>query len=612
MPPFVAYHGVTPTEHQARVDELAPRGFRPTSLSVSGDPADARYAAVWQQRPGPDWAAIHGLTSSEYQARFDALTADGYAPILVSATGGDGEALFAAVFERDVASPWYARHGLRWDPSGAVGSVNFENQRAFDQGYIPRCLAVYGTPGDERFAGVWIRNDKPMPWSWWWTDPRIYQHYFDAEVLAGTRLAYVSAAPSQWILSIFRDEPIGEWYARHGITADGYQAEFDARTAQGLEPLVVQAGGTGSNTRYASLFVRNETPIVRQWNITGSAFDGSPELDSIVREFMTAHAIRAMSVAVARQGTIVANRGYTWAEPTYPVTQPDTLFRVASVSKIFTCAAIDRLVQTGALTFATQAFGFLGIFSKLLPSQTPDPDIDKITVHELAVRASGLQRDFGADFRTIASLIGKGVTPTRDDLVHYIYGEPLVDRPGVVRPGTDGNYSNSAFYVLTSIVEAAAFPDKYLDYLRRAVLSPLKIEDVHLGATFAGAGQPHEVPTYDHPGVSPSLIEMAVDAIAPNAYGGQVVTENSEGVGGLITSTGSVARFLAGHAVWDIGGRQLGFARYGEMDGTGAGAVSRNDGLDFSYAFNRRVTTAEHDYIKGRIDGFLNNHGLKL
>jgi hypothetical protein len=104
---------------------------------------------------------------------------------------------------------------------------------------------------------------------------------------------------------------------------------------------------------------------------------------------------------------------------------------------------------------------------------------------------------------------------------------------------------------------------------------------------------------------------MAADAIAPNAYGGQVVTENSEGVGGLITSTGSVARFLAGHAVWDIGGRQIA-ARYGEMDGTGAGAVSRNDGLDFSYAFNRRVTTPDHDYIKGKIDGFLDSHGSKL
>ncbi len=185
------------------------------------------------------------------------------------------------------------------------------------------------------------------------------------------------------------------------------------------------------------------------------------------------------------------------------------------------------------------------------------------------------------------------------------HGEPLI-----ARPGTGDNYSNSAFTVVTPIVEAASHLS-YLDYLRLAVLSPLNISDVQVGATRSNARHLHEVPAYDHPGVSPSQIDMAVDAIAPNAYGGQVVTENSEGVGGLITSTGTIARLLATHAVWNIGGRELG-TRYREMDGTGACAASRSDGLDFSYAFNRRVTTAEHDGIKGAIDGFLHRHGSRL
>ena len=89
------------------------------------------------------------------------------------------------------------------------------------------------------------------------------------------------------------------------------------------------------------------------------------------------------------------------------------------------------------------------------------------------------------------------------------------------------------------------------------------------------------------------------------------MTENTEGVGGLITSTGTVARMLARHAVWNIGAREFG-TRYGEMDGTGAAAVSRNDGLDFAYAFNRRITTPEHDGIKGQIDRFLDAYGSRL
>ncbi|MGH8550752.1 MAG: hypothetical protein ACRERU_19555 [Methylococcales bacterium] len=139
-------------------------GFRPISLSASGPPGDARYAAVWVQRPGPAWIAVHNLDANQYQARFNELTGQGFAPILVTATGGYNDATFAAVFEAGVTSPWYARHQLWWDPSAGINSVKFENQRAFDQGYIPRCLAVYGTPSDALFAGVWVKNDKPVPW----------------------------------------------------------------------------------------------------------------------------------------------------------------------------------------------------------------------------------------------------------------------------------------------------------------------------------------------------------------------------------------------------------------------------------------------------------------
>ena len=170
---------------------------------------------------------------------------------------------------------------------------------------------------------------------------------------------------------------------------------------------------------------------------------------------------------------------------------------MASVSKIFTCAAIDRLVTTGALTFATPAFGFLGITSKLLPTQTPDPDIGTITVVDLARRTSGLRRDFGADFRSIAGQLGQSVTPTRAQLVSYVYGEPLD-----ARPGTGDNYSNSAFTVLTSIVEKAS-GRSFIDYLRQDVLPPFNITDVQLGATAANSRRPDEVSSYDATGCRP-------------------------------------------------------------------------------------------------------------
>lgn len=587
MSSFVGYHNISAADHQARVNQLSAEGFRPTSLSVSGLVEDPRFAAIWKQRSGSPFIAVQGLNARDYDTLADSQVANGSHPNLITATGGPSPPLFAAVFETGTLPARFEFHGLRWDVSNAAGTINFENDKAFRKGYIPECLAVYGKPGEERFAGIWVKNTQPVAWAWYWADPHTYQKFFEASVQAGLRLSYVSVAPSGWILSVFRDEPIGEWAARHAITAAEYQAEFDTRTSQGLEPLVVQAGGASNDARYASIFVRSEEPIARQWRVTGEFFEAYFELDGIAQRFMTAHSIRAMSVAVARDGVLIANRGYTWAEPDYPTTEPDTLFRIASLSKIFTAAAAYQLVRAGSLTPTTPAFPFLGITSKLLPSQSPDPDVQKITVYNLAQRTSGLPDGYGTDFRTIARLLGRTTTPTRNDFVRYLYGVPLI-----ARPNTTTNYSNSAFDVLTSVIEKAA-QSSFLDYLRFAILIPWGISGVHIGATRFGARIAHEVSSYDSPGIGPSLLDLAPDAIAPTAYGGQFVMEIGEGAGGLVTSTGTVARMLAAHAVWDIGPRVVA-GRLGEFDGTGAGANSRQDGIDFSYAFNRAVTEAEH------------------
>jgi CubicO group peptidase (beta-lactamase class C family) len=228
-------------------------------------------------------------------------------------------------------------------------------------------------------------------------------------------------------------------------------------------------------------------------------------------------------------------------------------------------------------------------------------------VGQLATRSSGLQHDFGRDLRGIARRISSSspTWPTRDVLVRYIYGEPLV-----ARPGTGDNYSNSAFTVLTSIVERAS-GRAYLDYLTSAVLTPLGISDVALSRTAYDARHPGEVASYDHPGVGPSQVDMTDDAIDPNAYGGQVVTENSEGVGGLMMSAATVARLIGTHAVWNMGGRETG-RRYGIMDGTMSGAISRDDGLDYAYVFNRRVTDPEQNDFTNRLDALLDRYGSSL
>ena len=160
-------------------------------------------------------------------------------------------------------------------------------------------------------------------------------------------------------------------------------------------------------------------------------------------------------------------------------------------------------------------------------------------MRQLATQMSGLRRDFGTDLRTMAATLGRATTPTRDDTVRYLYGEPLDHAPGT---GAQ-LYSNSAVVTLTSVIEQAA-GQSLVDYLTGTVLAPLGITDVFVAATPVGARRPGEVPTYDCPVVGDSLLDLSPGAVEATAYGGQFVLEIGEGAGGLLTSTGTVARTI--------------------------------------------------------------------
>ena len=141
-------------------------------------------------------------------------------------------------------------------------------------------------------------------------------------------------------------------------------------------------------------------------------------------------------------------------------------------------------------------------------------------------------------------------------------------------------------------------------------MGPLGIGDVDVGATAENGRKPKEVSSYDDVGLSPAQTDMRPDAVAPNAYGGTFVLENGEGAGGLIMSTGTIARFLGANAVYGVGPRPAfsNGGRYGTFAGSGAAAVNRLDGLDFAFAFNRSVDYADYNLLAAQINGVIDRH----
>ena len=180
----------------------------------------------------------------------------------------------------------------------------------------------------------------------------------------------------------------------------------------------------------------------RRWTITGRRVEEFDSLDAATQRLLQRYAVRAGSLAVARQGKLLFARGYTWAEPDYPVTQSDSPFRLASVSKAFTAAVIYQLLQAKKLELSLPVFPWLGLDRAALPGQTVDPRLATITVQQLINHRGGWDSraaNFDPVFsmRRIARRLGLRAGPSSRDIARFMVGEPLQ-----FTPGTQERYSN--------------------------------------------------------------------------------------------------------------------------------------------------------------------------
>ena len=327
----------------------------------------------------------------------------------------------------------------------------------------------------------------------------------------------------------------------------------------------------------------------RRWTITGTWVEEFDSLDAAMQRLLQRYAVRAGSLAVARQGKLLFARGYTWAEPDYPVTQADSPFRLASVSKAFTAAVIYQLLQAKKLELSLPVFPWLGLDRAALPGQTIDPRLATITVQQLINHRGGWDSraaNFDPVFsmRRIARRLGLRVAPSSRDIARFMVGEPLQ-----FTPGTQERYSNFG-YVMLGLVAEKAGASAFHDLVRDQVAAPLGIERVFRARTRRDQRLPGEG-FYDQPGtgLTPEFPDREVRAPLP--YGGEGwLTESMTAGGGLAASAGAVARMIGHYAVWGLGLRRANqnWARSGAMAGTSSLAISRPDGLDLCFVVNTR------------------------
>jgi CubicO group peptidase (beta-lactamase class C family) len=602
---FQAYHGVSAAVHQANVTKLSAEGYGMISLSVYGDPGAALYAAVWVNRPMPKWQAIHGVDAAQYQNWFNTWSSQGYASEIVSGTGTGNNAIFAAVMIQGVAGQWVARHNL------SPADFASENASAQSNGLMPHCVSIYGASGQPTYAGIWRANPGFVKWKVNPADAAAsYQTTFNTDTqlpgvtLNGWRPSYVAVSADQTYCSVYKDDSVGHWVARHGMSAADYQAEFDTQKAAGRYPICVQGGGSGNNIVYAAVFASQDLPLPRTWTVSGAAVPAYASIDNAMESFMKTNAVRAAQVAFGKNGTIEFARAYTWAEQGYRATQPSDRFLLASCSKMFCEAVIQALFDAKVLSPTDKAYAKLGF------SHPADPRSDAITIQNLLDHKGGYDDTIPPKFDPTYNMgeIAKslGVTTlTRLDVARYMYQQPLQHDPG-----TTYAYSNYGYLLLAAVADKVTSQGDYYKYLSSTLLQPEGITEVGVVSTLA-SGRNNEEAIAEDPGLGLNALSPTSPLQVPSVYGGDgEINEVGVANDGLGASARALAQFAHLHAVWGNGGRSPGATRNGSTPGASTYVWSRADGVDAAFTVNTRAWPPGApsnivDQLQATINGFL-------
>ena len=134
-------------------------------------------------------------------------------------------------------------------------------------------------------------------------------------------------------------------HGRAGLMAAGWWTSFAAMVLTAVAVFIAPA------------VEAQASPSTPEPNImqTGQFVPGLESYDRIVARIMRDHDIPGAAVAVVRYGRLVYARGFGVAdrESGTPV-QPDSLFRIASLSKPITAVAVLKLVEDGRLELDTR------------------------------------------------------------------------------------------------------------------------------------------------------------------------------------------------------------------------------------------------------------------
>jgi CubicO group peptidase (beta-lactamase class C family) len=547
------YVGQTP----AQVATLIGSNNRLVSLRVQS-PSPLLFDVATVQNTGTynkAWWWYYGLTQQQLENYY---TANDARLISVEPYVVGGTTYFAAIMLHNVGadySAWWWYYGLT--PAEIQTHLTTNKARLID-------LRQYASGGSNVYGVVMVPNTGANQSGWWW--------YYG---ITGAQIQTYLTTNNAYLISIDPADSAGDtfnvvmngapsglgWWWYYGETVANAESLAVSNNARIFDVKSYVVGGSQyvAVLMFANTWNSTQTAegscdngVISGWQSTPPAVglgstSSTTSYDSVITSLMTKYQVPGGAVAVIDNGKLVLARGYGLSDTGNSlIAHPDSLFRIASLSKQITSAVVLTLVQDGKLSLTDKPFSILGF--KPDPKKTQTAALANITIQELLQHTGGWSRETGCtncstegdpmfESETISAAQGVLSPPNCDHIIEYMLSQPVYWTPGQVY-----DYSNFGYCVLGAVIEKVT-GKTYASYAASSVLAPAGAKGIVQGRTILATDR--EVVYYDYPG---SGSGQDVFATSLNAYTnpyGNFYIEAMAAHGAWVASPVDLLRFQA-------------------------------------------------------------------
>lgn len=290
-------------------------------------------------------------------------------------------------------------------------------------------------------------------------------------------------------------------------------------------------------------------------------------LDGTVSALMKQHHTASGVVAIEHRGAVAVLKGYGWqdVDAGIPTDPRHTLFRVASISKLFTWVAVMQLVEKGKLDLDADVNTYLRDF-RIADTYPGRP----ITVRHCMTHTSGFEEGY---LGFLHPLDLRDVLSHADAMKRY---QPMRIRP----PGSASAYSNYCA-ALSGLIVAILSGQSFEQYVQQQILDPLGMSQATFAQPLSAEMQRHLATAYAWREGTYRALPFELDsgyapsgrltASAPDMLRfGRAMLNGGQLDGGVILRSQSVAQLLSPQVTPDprLKGIALGFLQFahGKLD----------------------------------------------